>query len=148
MVNEVNQLLIAPRRLTHPWRTVCAGRSVRSSKRRGAALLTVLFIASVTTALLIGILDTQTLEYSGLRNTVDAERARYLAEAGIQHALAELEQDITWRAGYSNIAFPVGGSTTYSVSVSDAAGGALLVSATGVSGPISRRLEITLKQGG
>jgi type II secretory pathway component PulK len=107
-----------------------------------------LFVMTVASLLVISIVDTQTLQYSSLRNTVDYDRARYLAEAGLQHALAFLEQDITWRAGLNNEEFPAGSGNTYSVTVTDGADATVTLTATGTAGDFSRRLQVTVKMGG
>jgi type II secretory pathway component PulK len=117
-------------------------------KSRGAAFMLALFVMAVCSLLIISILDTQTYQYSALRNTMDYDRARYLAEAGLQHALAFLEQDITWRAGLNNVEFPSGSGMTYSVVAADGANGTVVVTSTGNAGDFARRLQITLKMGG
>ena len=43
-----------------------------------------MFVMVVTTTIVIAILDTETLQYSSLLHTMDYDRARYLAEAGVQ----------------------------------------------------------------
>jgi Tfp pilus assembly protein PilX len=60
-----------PRRLTEP---------------RGAALVLALLVLLGLTAVMLALLSIGTLEPQISRNHVDAVRARYLAEAGIEHA--------------------------------------------------------------
>jgi hypothetical protein len=103
---------------------------------------------TVCSTLVVSILETESQQYAALRNTIDWDRARYLAEAGIQHALAELEQDIDWRIGAGPIAFPAGSSNSYVVTLADGPGGIVIVTSTGTSGTITRRLETRIKQGG
>ena len=62
------------------------------NRRRAAALLTAIFVMAVTSQLVISIVDTQVIQYSVLRNTLDYDRARYLAEAGIARAITELRR--------------------------------------------------------
>ena len=116
--------------------------------RRGAAMLTSLFVMTVSSVLVISIMDTETLQYSALRNTLDWDRARYLAEAGLQHALAELEADITWRTGISNTQFPAGSGNLYWATAVDGANGTVVVTAWGQAANVTRKLETTVKQGG
>ena len=85
--------------------------------RRGAALLTAMFVMVVTSMLVLMICDTQTIQYSALRNTIDYDRARYLAEAGVQHALALLEKDIDLRGTVPNTEFPAKSGEYYTVTV-------------------------------
>lgn len=110
--------------------------------------MTALFIMVVTSTVVIAMIDTQTLHYLSLRNTLDYDRARYLAEAGLQDSIARLEADINWRAGSTNVTFPPGSSTHYSTVVTDGANGSVVIVATGVSGSVTRRIQTTVKQGG
>ena len=123
-------------------------RSRRGARRRGAAFMLALFVMAVATLLVGSILDTQSLQYSALRNTMDYDRARYLAEAGVQHALGFLEQDITWRDGIAATQFPPASGNTYSANVADGANGTVIINAQGVAGTFTRRLQITVKMGG
>lgn len=110
-----------------------------------------LFVMMVCSMIVITILDTQTLQLSALRNTIDYDRARYLAESGLQHSLAFIEQDydlididkydIPWtNAPDSN--------NQYTSDLSEGPGGTIIISAQGRSGNFTRRLEITIKMGG
>jgi type II secretory pathway component PulK len=111
-------------------------------------LLLALFVMTVSSTLVITMIDTQTLQFSAMRNTIDWDRARYLAEAGVQHALAELEQNIDWRDGIAAVEFPPGSGNTYGASAIDGADGTVIVSAWGTAGNVTRRLQTTVKQGG
>ena len=111
-------------------------------------MVTALFVMAVSSVLVISIMDTETLQYAALRNTMDWDRARYLAEAGLQHALAELEADITWRTGVSSTQFPAGSGNTYWATAVDGTNGTVVVTAWGQAGSVTRKLETTVKQGG
>ncbi|MBM3999569.1 MAG: hypothetical protein FJ297_08545 [Planctomycetes bacterium] len=111
-------------------------------------MMTALFVMAVTTAVVIGILDTEQLEYASLKNTIEYDRARYLAEAGVAHAMAMLEQDITWRQGVLATEYPAGSGETYSAEVADGPDATVIVTATGVAGRVTRRLQATIKHGG
>lgn len=119
-----------------------------SRSRRGAALLIALFVMTLVSTLAVGMMDAEMTRYSALRNTRQWDEARYLAEAGLNDALAHLETDITWRDGFENVEFPIGSGSHYRVEVLDGLGGKVKVVAVGQSGDFSRRLEVTLKQGG
>jgi Tfp pilus assembly protein PilX len=110
--------------------------------------MTALFIMAVTTLIVLAILDTEMLQYAALKNTLDYERARYLAEAGIGHALAYLESDVTWRGTIGPVEFPAGSSNTYTARVTDGAKGTIEVVATGTSGGTTRRLYAVVEPGG
>jgi hypothetical protein len=86
-------------------RSICLAVSTAEARRlgsvqrarRGAALLASMFVMSAVSMTVIGILQTETVQFAALRNTIDYDRARYLAEAGMNHALSTLETDISWR---------------------------------------------------
>ncbi len=128
-------------------------RTRKQRTRQAAALMMAIFIMSVTSATVIYILDTETVQYAALRNMLAYDRARYLAEAGLQHALAELEGDITWRGGIPTTEFPAGSGNVYSATLQDGAAGSVVVTSIGIT-PVDtakfmqRRLQITVKQGG
>ena len=112
-----------------------------------------LFVMAVTSMIVITILDTQTLQYSALRNTIDYDRSRYLAEAGIQHALSTLEVDFDQGevTGFTIPAtqFPAGSGNTYQATIGPLlADGTRVVTGEGTSGTFTRRLEIVIKMGG
>ncbi|MCA9123231.1 MAG: hypothetical protein H6822_28190 [Planctomycetaceae bacterium] len=120
-------------------------------KRRGAALMMALFVMTICTMLVITILDTQTLQFTALRNTVDYDRARYLAESGIQHALAFIEQDYDL-IGIDKYDVPwtnaPDSNSQYMADLSEGGNGTVIIAAQGRSGNFTRRLEITIKMGG
>lgn len=120
----------------------------RAHSRTGAALLLAIFVLTVVTSLVVATVDSQTLRYAALRNTRDWDRARYLAESGLQHALSELEKDIDWRSGITTVEFPKDSGYTYEAQVANGADGTVIVTATGTAGSFSRVLTATVKQGG
>jgi type II secretory pathway component PulK len=109
-----------------------------------------IFVMTATTAIVVGILDTEILQYSSLRNTINYDRARYLAEAGIAHALAELEHDIEWNHNLSNIQFP-SATQTYSATLTRFQTGEdwfIVINATGTSQNQVRNLRVVTRYGG
>ncbi len=116
--------------------------------RRGAALMLAIFVMVLASTLVVAVLDTQTLRYAALRNTRDWDYARYLAEAGLHHALSRLEDDIDWRSDLTDIEFPAGSGHTYSASIRNGPDGTVIVHATGRAGSFSRVLTATIKHGG
>lgn len=110
--------------------------------------MTALFIMTVTSVIVISIMDTETMQYSALRNTMQWDRARYLAEAGTQHALANLEIDFSWRGDVVATEFPAGSGNFYSATATDGVDGAVNVTGMGVAGTVTRRLTTIVKQGG
>ncbi|MFN3189039.1 MAG: hypothetical protein ACE361_00835 [Aureliella sp.] len=116
--------------------------------RYGAALLMALFVMTVVSSLVVAVLDTQTIRYAALRNTREWDEARYLAEAGLHHALSELEHDIDWRTNVPTTEYPAGSGFSYAASVQDGPNGTVIITATGYAGAFSRVLTATVKQGG
>lgn len=117
------------------------------------AFMLALFVMAVASTIVVAILDTQTLQYSSLRNSIDFDRARYLAEAGLHHALSVLESDfdISETTGFdiSATEFPAGSGNTYLATIGALqADGTRLVTAQGTAGQITRKLEIQIKMGG
>ncbi len=66
-------------------------------RRRGAALLVCMFVMLIVSSLVVLALDIQTTEMALTRNRLNASKAFYLADAGLQHALAKLRADRSWR---------------------------------------------------
>ncbi len=116
--------------------------------RSGAALILALFVMTLASTLAVAMLDAEMMRYMTLRNTYQWDGARYLAEAGVNEALAHLENDIRWRDGISATEFPIGSGFTYSVVVADGVDGTIDVTATGTAGDFSRSLVVNVKQGG
>lgn len=96
----------------------------------------------------VAVLDTQTMQFMALNNTLDYDRARYLAEAGMNHALSILEQDITFRGTITQADFPAGSGNSYQATVQDGLDGTIRILAAGTSGNFTRRVTANVKQGG
>lgn len=120
----------------------------KPSTRKGAALLVALLVMAATTMVLVSVLDTQTMQFMALNNTLNYDRARYLAEAGMNHSLSILEQDITFRGTISQADFPAGSGNSYQATVQDGVAGAIAITASGTSGTFTRRVAANVKQGG
>ncbi len=86
----------------------------RNKRNNGSALLIVVFLASLMSVLVIGILQLNTEELQIMRNQMNAAEAQATAEAGLNDALSEIRADNTWDAGFAGTAFN-GGSYTVDV---------------------------------
>jgi len=119
-----------------------------TSRRGGGALLVCLFIISAASLMVVSMLDAQTSQLTAIRNTQDYESALYLAGAGIHHAIAELENDATWRGTVQEDAYPADG--TYQATAADEDGdtGNVIVTSVGISGAATRTLEAIVSTGG
>jgi hypothetical protein len=84
-----------------------------------------------------------TVYQSALRNTIEYEQALYLANAGVHHAVAELENDLDWRSTVSGGSYPASGSYS-ATAVNGATAGTVDITSNGVSGAATRRLQATV----
>ena len=120
------------------------GRRAGRYGRRGTALLLCLFTVVFTSVVLLGMMGSIGTQVAAQNATVDYERATYLAGAGIHHALAILQDDISWRGTLSDIAFASG---TYSTTVDDGPwnnGPTIVIEGTGTAGNITRTLQVVV----
>lgn len=115
-------------------------------KRRGTALLICLFAMTVASLTVLGVLGSVTSQMAAQRNTANYEKALYLAGAGAHHAIAELEEDSSWSTGIPNT--PSTGTEYYNAAVVHQPDGSVLITATGVAGSVTRKLEATVDFGG
>lgn len=115
-----------------------------SSVRRGIALLICLYVLSIITVWLVYMLDSATVYQSALRNTIEYEQALYLANAGVQHAVAEIESDTTWRGTVSAGSYPASGSYS-ATAVDGSVSGTVDITSTGVAGEVTRHLLATVQ---
>jgi Tfp pilus assembly protein PilX len=112
--------------------------------RRGAALMICMFFIFLTTLLVVNVLDTVTIDLSATRNSMDYDRALYLASAGVHAVAAELEANVTWRGTLVEGAYPA--NDTYSATAIDGAqAGTVVVTSRGVSGSITRTISASLQ---
>ncbi len=126
-------------------RTTAVAKNARRRSRAGSALLICLFVVSATAMMVISMVDAETYQYSALRNTMAYERANYLAAAAVNHALAELEQDVTWRTGITSTEFPSGSGDTYAATAADGSGKQVVVTGTGTADGVTRTLQVTIQ---
>lgn len=116
---------------------------MRGAAPRGAALLVCLFVVTLTTLLVVSVLEIETMQMTASRNTVYHEQALALAGAAVHHVFAELELNPAWRVGVQNVEYPVGSGNTYSATVVDGATGQVQITATGTVASVTRRLLVT-----
>ena len=71
-------------------------------RARGAALMIAIFAMVIVSGLVVIALDVATTDMAITRNTLSLSKALYVADAGVQHALAMLRADRAWRTGFSS----------------------------------------------
>jgi Tfp pilus assembly protein PilX len=120
-------------------------RSRRHTRRRpaGVALLVCLFVLSIVTVWTVNMFESATVYQSALRNTIEYEQALYLSNAGVHHAVAELESNLAWRGTVSAGSYPASGSYS-ATAVDGATAGTVEITSTGVAGGATRRLLATV----
>jgi len=124
-----------------PNRALCRWQSAR----RATALLVCVFVVSITTVIVLSIIDTETLQMTALRHTQQYEQALYLAGAAVHDALAQIENDpmLTPPFSIGPVEFPAGSGNTYQADVV-ASGSDLVITGSGTSGNVTRYVEATV----
>lgn len=112
-------------------------------QRAGAALLLCLFIISVVTLMVVNVLDTTTLELSALRNSIEYERALYLANAGVHEVAAQLEADGSWLGTITEGAYPA--NDTYEATAVSGTNYTVIVTSQGVAGEVTRTVQAIIE---
>jgi hypothetical protein len=103
-------------------------------------LLVTIFVLSIITIWLVDMLNSEAVYESALRNTIEYEQALYLANAGVHHAVAELEANTAWRGTASSGSYPASGSYS-ATAVDGSVSGTVDITSTGVSGEVTRHLQ-------
>ncbi|MFP4057486.1 MAG: hypothetical protein ACLF0G_11520 [Candidatus Brocadiia bacterium] len=98
--------------------------------RRGSVLLLVLFLMAITAPLVALMLEAHGAHLRCVHNDLSGHTALYVAEAGVQRAVAELLADPAWRTGFTDVEFPEGSGHTYTVAVADTSEGELCITST------------------
>jgi hypothetical protein len=93
--------------------------------------------------MVVHVFDTTTQDLAALRNTLDYERAMYLANAGVHQATALLHDNVTWRGTVTDGAYPA--DNTFTATAVDGPGSTVVVTASGVSGSITRTVQAVLE---
>ena len=122
----------------------CSTRGRRPRRHRGIALLLCMFVLSIVTVWMVAMYQSATVYQSALRNTIEYEQALYLANGGVHHALAELENDQAWRGTVTAGSYPATGSYS-ATAVTGAIADTIEITSTGVAGGATRRLLATVQ---
>jgi len=120
---------------------------VRAMRRdeRGAILLLVLFLMALTAPLLCAAFEGQATAIRCIHNDISARTALYVAEAGLNDAIAQLLLDPTWRAGFTAKEFPPGSGHTYTVTLADLSDNQIRITSAAVTADgFSRTVTVIL----
>lgn len=95
------------------------------------------------TLMVINVLDTTTLEMAAVRNSMDYERALFLANAGVHEVAAQLEANSTWLGTITDGAYPA--NDTYQAVAVSGGSYTVAVTSTGVAGEITRTVQAVIE---
>jgi Tfp pilus assembly protein PilX len=137
-------LVIAMTNTKHNASRTKTGRRSLRHPRSAVALLICLFVLSIVTVWVVNSFQSATVYQAALRNTIEYEQALYLANAGVHHAVAELENNLSWRGTVTAGTYPASGSYS-ATAVDGAAAGTVDITSAGVSGGATRRLQSTVQ---
>ncbi len=114
--------------------------------RPAAALIICIFTMLIVSSMVVLIFEVEATEMAITRNQLDLSRALYAADAGIQHALAMLRSDRSWRSGFPSpgVVFPPGSNSSYVVTIADGGGGELIVTSTGAAAGLTKTVRATM----
>ena len=118
-------------------------RSIHSStprRRTGLVLIVCMLVIAFTSALSLGILRTQACRLSLAANICDYSQAEALAVAGIEHGIATLVDDSTWRGDSGWLQLTNGDAEYRFLVEADSAG--VRIEAVGRSGGVSVTREL------
>lgn len=113
-------------------------------KRRGIALLLCIFVAAVTSILLLGILESQRIEMQTVTNVVESERANFMAEAAIHEIKSRLLTSSAWRGKTGWRRIPGDAMSTFHGSVRDVSGGKVEITGIGRVGEITKQKRVVV----
>ena len=139
----LDSIVVTTRRMKTDQHNVWVHSRRRRRRSAGVALLLTLFVISIVTVWVVNMLESATVYQSALRNTIEYEQALYQANAGVHHAVCELENDTAWRGTVTAGSYPA--SNSYSATaVNGAVPGTVDITSTGVAGETTRRLSATV----
>ena len=84
---------------------------IKQSEKNGTVLLMTIFVISLMSAVVIGMLQMITEEIQVMRNQICSTIAIEIAEAGLNDALSELRDDSSWDSGFTDKTFEDGSYT-------------------------------------
>lgn len=116
------------------------------ARRPGAALLMCLFLVFMVSAMVLNVVQTETLQLAATRNSIEYEQALYWANAGVHDACSELLQDPAWRGTVTDGTVPPTPLPSgYSATAVDDGSGNVIVTATGYAGQGQRTVQATIE---
>jgi type II secretory pathway component PulK len=122
-------------------------RTVRARQaggdEKGAVLLLLVFLVAFSCLFVGTILRSLASDLQIVNNLLSSTKALHVAEAGIDHAISNLRSDRDWDTGLSQVDFPAGEGSQYTVVVANQAPVVIITSSGFVNG-FSRTIEVRI----
>ncbi len=115
-----------------------------SESQKGSVVIVVAFVAVLVGLLTVSMLMLLTADTEEVQNHRGSVRALAIAEAGIENAIQQLRANASWNAGFSNVVFPAGSSSTYSVTVDNSQYPDVTLVGTSQVDGFTRQLTVTV----
>ena len=119
-------------------------RAKKTEEPRGAALIVALIVMSMLSLFVIRSLEMLIVNVQINSNHVHDLQALYIADAGIEDAIARLRDDPNWDDGLSE-EFPSGSGNTYTVVVDNSEYPSIVITSTGNVPNFGRSIEVEVQ---
>ncbi|MEK7298880.1 MAG: hypothetical protein AAB066_03225 [Candidatus Margulisiibacteriota bacterium] len=90
---------------------------MKIERSTGSVLVMAVFLIGMVTILVSAHALVINTDLQIVKNVIYTNEARNVAEAGIEDAISELRNNYLWQAGFSDKAFPINATSTYTVTV-------------------------------
>ncbi len=104
------------------------------------------FLVAFSVLLVGALLRSQTSDLQISRNHISSMKALFVADAGVEDAIAELRDDYTWNTGFTGKVFPSGSTSSYTVEVTNNQPTVEILSTGMVNGYV-RKIQVELTVG-
>ena len=120
----------------------------KCTTRSGLVLLVCMMVIALTSVLTLGVLECLRARTMLATRVSEETRAELLAEAGIQHGVAVLSDDETWRGASSWTAHPPGASDLYQYKIESVSDGKVGITGYGQANhaTLQRYIELDLSK--
>lgn len=118
-------------------------RRKAATSRTGSALLVAVFLIAFSALLVGALLQALASDLQIVKNHLYSTKALYVADAGIEDAIAALRSDYTWDTGFNEKTFPAGSNSHYTVTVTNSHPTVVLTS-RGVAAGFERKIEVKI----
>jgi Tfp pilus assembly protein PilX len=122
-------------------------RTEKTEEPRGAALIVALIVMSMLSLFVISSLEMLIVNVQINSNHVRDLQALYIADAGIEDAIARLRDDPNWDDGLSE-EFPSSSGNTYTVVVDNSEYPSIVITSTGSVPNFQRSIEVEVEIAG